>query len=101
MLSIALPEKQVWETLLRVTQASSVMMSLPSSTNRAQDLHKKYPLYIGDAGLTTAKMHLLFWQLQLLPELQLLTRNSPYPGCRQPEETVVLGKMDKGGQNDT
>jgi len=26
---------------------------------------------------STAKKHLLFWQLQLLPELQLLTRNSP------------------------
>ena len=72
---IALPEKQVWETLFTVTQASSVMMSLPSSTNGT--CTKKYPLYIGDAGLTTAKMHLVFWQLQLLPELQLLTRIVP------------------------
>jgi len=48
-LPFALPEKQVWAMPFMVTQASSVMMSSPSSTNGAQDLHENL-LSIGDAA---------------------------------------------------
>ena len=48
-LPFALQEKQVWAMPFAVTRAISVMMSLPSPTNGAQDLHENL-LSIGDTA---------------------------------------------------
>ena len=55
------------------SESSNWNLQLGNKDKRHRQIAMQLPL---DTEYT-AKKHLLFWQLQLLPELQLLTRNSP------------------------